>query len=185
MRVMVLVKATKDSEAGVMPSTELLARWASSTRNWSRPASCWPARGCIRPRRASGSPSTARAAPSSTALPETRELVAGFWLWQVKDMAEAVEWVKRCPNPMPGPSEIEIRPAVRGGWLRRGAAAASAYPTLISIAVDDSSRCFFGVLPPGMISRGEAEVLPRAGSSQVPPRRAPVAADCGARVGSM
>jgi hypothetical protein len=41
---------------------------------------------------------------------ETRELVAGFWLWQVKDLAEAVEWVKRCPNPMPGPSEIEIRP---------------------------------------------------------------------------
>jgi hypothetical protein len=40
----------------------------------------------------------------------TRELVAGFWLWEVKDMAEAVEWVKRCPNPMPGPSEIEIRP---------------------------------------------------------------------------
>jgi hypothetical protein len=43
---------------------------------------------------------------------ETRELVAGFWLWEVKDMAEAVEWVKRCPNPMPGPSEIEIRPVV-------------------------------------------------------------------------
>jgi hypothetical protein len=41
---------------------------------------------------------------------ETRELVAGYWLWEVKDMAEAVEWVKRCPNPMPGPSEIEIRP---------------------------------------------------------------------------
>ena len=41
---------------------------------------------------------------------ETKELVAGFWLWEVKDMAEAVEWVKRCPNPMPGPSEIEIRP---------------------------------------------------------------------------
>jgi hypothetical protein len=41
---------------------------------------------------------------------ETRELVAGFWLWQVEDMAEAVAWVKRCPNPMPGPSEIEIRP---------------------------------------------------------------------------
>ena len=41
---------------------------------------------------------------------ETRELVAGFWMWEVKDMAEAVEWVKRCPNPMPGPSEIEIRP---------------------------------------------------------------------------
>ena len=41
---------------------------------------------------------------------ETKELVAGYWLWEVKDMAEAVEWVKRCPNPMPGPSEIEIRP---------------------------------------------------------------------------
>jgi hypothetical protein len=41
---------------------------------------------------------------------ETRELVAGYWIWEVKDMAEAVEWVKRCPNPMPGPSEIEIRP---------------------------------------------------------------------------
>ena len=52
--------------------------------------------------------------PSRTVLDgpfaETRELVAGFWLWQVKDMAEAIEWVKRCPNPMPGPSEIEIRP---------------------------------------------------------------------------
>ena len=43
---------------------------------------------------------------------ETRELVAGFWLWEVKDLAEAVEWVKRCPNPMPGPSEIEIRPVI-------------------------------------------------------------------------
>jgi hypothetical protein len=41
---------------------------------------------------------------------ETKELVAGFWIWEVKDMDEAVEWVKRCPNPMPGPSEIEIRP---------------------------------------------------------------------------
>jgi hypothetical protein len=46
---------------------------------------------------------------------ETRELVAGFWLWEVKDMAEAVEWVKLCPNPMPGPSEIEIRPVVEAG----------------------------------------------------------------------
>jgi hypothetical protein len=43
---------------------------------------------------------------------ETKELIAGFWLWQVKDMAEALEWVKRCPNPMPGPSEIELRPVV-------------------------------------------------------------------------
>ena len=48
---------------------------------------------------------------------ETRELVAGFWLWEVKDMDEAVAWVKRCPNPMPGPSEIEIRPLYAARWL--------------------------------------------------------------------
>jgi hypothetical protein len=75
------------------------------------PASFWPARVCILHRRASAWLSTAR---SRTVIDgpfkETRELVAGFWLWQVKDMTEALEWVKRCPNPMPGPSEIEIRP---------------------------------------------------------------------------
>jgi hypothetical protein len=49
---------------------------------------------------------------------ETRELVAGFWLWEVKDMDEAVAWVKRCPDPMPGPSEIEIRPLYEMGDLR-------------------------------------------------------------------
>jgi hypothetical protein len=49
---------------------------------------------------------------------ETRELVAGFWLWEVKDMDEAVAWVKRCPNPMPGPSEIEIRPFYEMADLR-------------------------------------------------------------------
>jgi hypothetical protein len=49
---------------------------------------------------------------------ETRELVAGFWLWEVKDMGEAVAWVKRCPNPMPGPSEIEIRPLYEMADLR-------------------------------------------------------------------
>ena len=52
---------------------------------------------------------------------ETRELVAGYWIWEVRDMAEAVEWAKRCPNPMPGPSELEIRPLLRDGRLRRGA----------------------------------------------------------------
>ena len=51
-------------------------------------------------------------------FPATSELVAGFWLWQVKDMAEAVAWVKRCPNPMPGPSEIEIRPLYEMADLR-------------------------------------------------------------------
>ena len=52
---------------------------------------------------------------------ETRELVAGDWIWEVRDMAEAVEWAKRCPNPMPGPSELEIRPSTRGR-IRRGGA---------------------------------------------------------------
>ncbi len=66
-----------------------------------------------------GSRSTALDAQSSTGrFPRPRELVAGFWLWEVKDLDEAVAWVKRCPNPMPGPSEIEIRPLVRDGRLR-------------------------------------------------------------------
>jgi hypothetical protein len=66
MRVMVMVKATADSEAGVMPEVEMFA--------------------------------------------ETKELLAGFWLWRVESMDQAIEWLKRCPNPMPGESEIEIRP---------------------------------------------------------------------------
>ena len=75
------------------------------------PASCWAATGSSRRLRASAWPSTARAARVIDGpFAETRELVAGYWLWEVKDMAEAVEWVKRCPNPMLGPSEIEIRP---------------------------------------------------------------------------
>jgi len=91
MRVMVLVKATESSEAGLMPATELLE-----------------AMGRYKGKR------VAFDGPSRTVLDgpfgDSRDLVAGFWLWQVDDMAEAVEWVKRCPNPMPGPSEIEIRP---------------------------------------------------------------------------
>jgi hypothetical protein len=55
---------------------------------------------------------------SKWAFAETRELVAGFWLWEVKDLNEAVAWVKRCPNPMPGPSEIEIRPLYEMADLR-------------------------------------------------------------------
>ncbi len=74
------------------------------------PASCWRAKACIRLPRESALPSMARSASSSTApFAETKELIAGYWLWQVRDMDEALEWIKRCPNPMPGPSEIEIR----------------------------------------------------------------------------
>jgi hypothetical protein len=89
-----------------------LKRWASTTRSWSTPASFWRAGEGLHP--SVKGKRIAFDGPGRTVIDgpfsETRELVAGFWLWEVKDMAEAVEWVKRCPNPMPGPSEIEIRP---------------------------------------------------------------------------
>src|SRR5215211_4414748 len=111
MRVMVLVKATKDSEAGVMPSTELLAAMGQFNEELVKAGILLAGEG-LKP--SSQGKRVAFDGPSRTVIDgpfaETRELVAGFWLWQVKDMDEAVEWVKRCPNPMPGPSEIEIRP---------------------------------------------------------------------------
>ena len=111
MRVMVLVKATKDSEAGVMPSTELLEAMGKYNEELVKAGILLAGEG-LQPSSKSkrvafdGSTRTVIDGPFA----ETRELVAGFWLWEVKDMAEAVEWVKRCPNPMPGPSEIEVRP---------------------------------------------------------------------------
>ena len=111
MRVMVLVKATKDSEAGVMPSTELLAAMGQYNEELVKAGILLAGEG-LHP--SAKGKRVAFDGPSRTVIDgpfaETRELVAGFWLWQVKDMTEAVEWVKRCPNPMPGPSEIEIRP---------------------------------------------------------------------------
>ena len=111
MRVMVLVKATKELEAGVMPSTELLAAMGKFNEELVKAGIMLAGEG-LKP--SSQGKRVAFDGPSRTVIDgpfaETRELVAGFWLWQVKDMAEAVEWVKRCPNPMPGPSEIEIRP---------------------------------------------------------------------------
>jgi hypothetical protein len=111
MRVMVLVKATKDSEAGVMPSTELLAAMGQYNEDLVKAGIMLAGEG-LHP--SAKGKRVAFDGPSRTVIDgpfaETRELVAGFWLWQVKDMAEAVAWVKRCPNPMPGPSEIEIRP---------------------------------------------------------------------------
>ena len=111
MRVMVLVKATKDSEAGLMPSTELLAAMGKYNEELVNAGILLAGEG-LKP--SSQGKRVAFDGPSRTVIEgpfaETRELVAGFWLWQVKDMAEAVAWVKRCPNPMPGPSEIEIRP---------------------------------------------------------------------------
>jgi hypothetical protein len=111
MRVMVLVKATKDSEAGAMPSTELLMAMGRFNEELAEAGILLAGEG-LHP--SSKGKRVAFDGPSRTVIDgpfsETRELVAGFWLWNVTDMAEAVEWVKRCPNPMPGPSELEIRP---------------------------------------------------------------------------
>jgi hypothetical protein len=111
MRVMVLVKATKDSEAGIMPSTELLAAMGKYNEELVNAGILLAGEG-LHP--SSKGKRVAFDGPRRSVIDgpfkETRELVAGFWLWQVKDLAEAVEWAKRCPNPMPGPSELEIRP---------------------------------------------------------------------------
>ena len=110
MRVMVIVKATKDSEAGVMPSQELLAAMGQFNEELVKAGVMLAGEG-LHPSskgkriRFSGSQRTVVDGPFA----ETKELVAGFWLWQVKSMEEAVEWVKRCPNPHNEDSEIEVR----------------------------------------------------------------------------
>jgi hypothetical protein len=111
MKVMVIVKATEDSEAGRMPSSELLEAMGKYNEQLVN-AGIMLAGDGLKP--SSQGKRVAFDGPSRTVIDgpfaETRELVAGFWMWEVKDMSEAVEWVKRCPNPMFGPSEIEIRP---------------------------------------------------------------------------
>ena len=114
MRVMVLVKATKESEAGnASPSTELLEAMGRYNEELVAAGVLQAGEG-LHP--SSKGKRVAFDGPGRTVIdgpfPATRELVSGFWLWQVRDMDEAVEWVKRCPNPMPGPSEIEIRPVL-------------------------------------------------------------------------
>jgi hypothetical protein len=111
MRVMVLVKATADSEAGTLPTTADLEAMARFNEELMKAGVMVSGEG-LKPSREGkrvafdGASRTVIDGPFAA----TNELVAGFWLWEVKDMAEAVEWVRRCPNPMPGPSEIEIRP---------------------------------------------------------------------------
>jgi hypothetical protein len=111
MRVMILVKATEESEAGVMPTPELLEAMGRFNQELTDAGIMLAGEG-LKPssqgKRVAfdGGSRTVSDGPFAA----TRELVAGFWLWQVKDMDEALEWVKRCPNPMRGPSEIEIRP---------------------------------------------------------------------------
>jgi len=110
MRVMVIVKATKDSEAGVMPDEKLLTEMGNYNEELVRAGVMLAGEG-LHPSsrgarvRFSGAQRTVIDGPFA----ETKELIAGFWLWQVKSLEEAIEWVKRCPNPMPGESEIEIR----------------------------------------------------------------------------
>lgn len=111
MRVMVLVKATEDSEAGVMPSADLLEAMGKFNEELME-AGVMLAGDGLKPS-AEGKRVAFDGANRQVIdgpFPATQELVAGYWVWQVKDMAEAIDWVKRCPNPMPGPSEIEIRP---------------------------------------------------------------------------
>ncbi|TMH53987.1 MAG: YciI family protein [Betaproteobacteria bacterium] len=111
MRFMVMVKATKDSEAGVLPDEKLLADMGKFNEELVKAGVMLAGEG-LQPSskgarvRFSGAKRTVIDGPFA----ETKELVAGFWLWQVKSKEEAIEWVKRCPNPFPGTeSEIEIR----------------------------------------------------------------------------
>jgi len=110
MRCIVMVKASKDSEAGVMASRELLEEMGKFNEELVKAGVLLAAEG-LQPSskgkrvRFSGTKRSVIDGPFT----ETKELIAGFWLWQVRSMEEAVEWVKRCPNPMPGESEIEIR----------------------------------------------------------------------------
>src|SRR3954471_19175886 len=110
MRVMVIVKASKESEAGEMPSQQLLSDMGKFNEELVKAGVMLAGEG-LHPSskgarvKFSGAKRTVVDGPFA----ETKELVAGFWIWQVKSLAEAIEWVKRCPNPMLEDSEIEIR----------------------------------------------------------------------------
>ena len=115
MRVMVLVKATADSEKGFDPSSPWAAAMMEAMGKFNdelSKAGIFLGAGGLQP--SSQGKRIAFDGPGRAVIDgpfaETKELVAGFWIWEVKDMDEAIAWVKRCPNPMPGPSEIEIRP---------------------------------------------------------------------------
>lgn len=110
MRVMVIVKASKDSEAGIMPKQKLLSEMTKFNEQLVK-AGVMLAGDGLQPSskgkrvRFSGDKRTVIDGPFT----ETKELIAGYWLWQVRSMEEAIEWVKRCPNPQDGETEVEIR----------------------------------------------------------------------------
>jgi hypothetical protein len=111
MKVMVIIKATKDSEAGVLPDERILTEMGKYNEELVKAGVMLAGEG-LHPTskgkrvRFSGNTRTVIDGPFA----ETKELIAGFWLWQVKSMDEAVEWLKRCPNPHPGETDVEIRP---------------------------------------------------------------------------
>ncbi len=110
MRVMVMVKATSQSEAGEMPRTELMAAMGNFNEELVKAGVMLAGEGLQTSAkgvriRFEGSRRTVIDGPFS----ETKELIAGFWLWKCASLQEAIDWVKRCPNPMPGESELEIR----------------------------------------------------------------------------
>lgn len=111
MKVMVFVKATQDSETGIMPSIELMTEMGQFNEELAKAGILLAAEGFHPSSKGvrvhfSGTDRTVIKGPFTPA----QELVAGYWLWQVNSMEDAIAWVKRCPNPMPGESEIEIRP---------------------------------------------------------------------------
>jgi len=111
MRVMVIVKATEESEAGIMPSEQLLSDMMKFNEELVKAGVMLAGEGLHPSSKAkrvrfSGAKRTVTDGP----FPETKELIAGFWIWKVKSIEEAVEWVKRCPNPMNVESDVDIRP---------------------------------------------------------------------------
>ncbi len=111
MKVMVIVKATADSEAGIMPSQELMNAMGAYNEELVKAGIMLSGDG-LKPSSAGARIHFDGASRTLTDGPfaETKELIAGFWIWQVRSLEEAIEWVKRCPNPMPGSSDIDIRP---------------------------------------------------------------------------
>ena len=111
MRVIVFVKATPNSEAGEMPKQEMLAAMMNYNEELVKAGIMLAGEGLHPSSRGArihfdGASRTVTDGPFA----ETKELVAGFWIWNVTSMEEAIEWAKKCPNPMPGPSDLEIRP---------------------------------------------------------------------------
>jgi hypothetical protein len=115
---MVIVKASKESEAGVLPDTEILTKMGKYNEELVKAGIMLAGEG-LQPTskgkrvRFSGDRRTVIDGPFT----ETKELIAGYWMWQVRSMEEAVEWLKRCPNPHPGETEVEIRPVFEANDL--------------------------------------------------------------------